>query len=35
MTFARAIRTGSAWPIPLWQQAAATRIALQAQSQLG
>jgi hypothetical protein len=35
VAFARAIQTGGAWPIPLWQQAAATRIALQVQSQLG
>ena len=35
VAFARAIQTGGPWPIPLWQQAAATRIALQVQSQLG
>jgi predicted dehydrogenase len=35
LAFARAIRDGGAWPIPLWQQAAATRIALRVQSQLG
>jgi predicted dehydrogenase len=33
--FAKAIQGGGEWPIPLWQQAAATRIALQVQSQLG
>jgi hypothetical protein len=35
VAFARAIQSGGEWPIPLWQQAAATRIALQVQSQLG
>lgn len=35
LAFAKAIQTGGAWPIPLWQQAAATRVALQVQSQLG
>jgi predicted dehydrogenase len=35
MAFARAIREGGAWPIPFWQQAAVTRIALRVQSQLG
>lgn len=35
VAFARAIRDGGTWPIPLWQQAAATRIALRVQSQLG
>jgi predicted dehydrogenase/threonine dehydrogenase-like Zn-dependent dehydrogenase len=35
VAFARAIRQGGGWPIPLWQQLAATRIALQVESQLG
>jgi predicted dehydrogenase/threonine dehydrogenase-like Zn-dependent dehydrogenase len=35
VAFARAIRRGGEWPIPLWQQLAATRIALQVESQLG
>ena len=35
IAFARAIQIGGAWPIALWQQAAATRVALQVQSQLG
>lgn len=35
VAFAQAIRKGGTWPIPLWQQAAATRIALQVQAQLG
>jgi predicted dehydrogenase len=35
VAFARAIRQGGEWPIPLWQQLAATRIALQVESQLG
>lgn len=34
VAFAQAIRRGGAWPIPLWQQLAATRIALQVQRQI-
>jgi len=32
--FARAIREGGAWPIPLWQQVQATEIALRVEEQL-
>jgi len=32
--FARAIRSGGEWPIPLWQQAQATEIALRVEEQL-
>ncbi len=34
LAFAKGLRDG-VWPIPLWQQVAATRIALQVQAQLG
>ncbi len=33
--FGEAITTGSSWPIPLWQQLQATRIALQVEDQIG
>ena len=32
--FARAVRSGGEWPIPLWQQAQATEIALRVEEQL-
>ena len=32
--FARAVREGGDWPIPLWQQVQATAIALDVQAQL-
>jgi predicted dehydrogenase/threonine dehydrogenase-like Zn-dependent dehydrogenase len=33
--FARAVRHGGAWPIPLWQQVQATRIALEVEAAIG
>jgi predicted dehydrogenase/threonine dehydrogenase-like Zn-dependent dehydrogenase len=35
VAFAKAIQAGGTWPIPLWQQVAATRIAFHVDAQLG
>ncbi|MEQ9607604.1 MAG: bi-domain-containing oxidoreductase [Kiloniellaceae bacterium] len=35
LAFAHTLQKGGDWPIPLWQQAAATRIALDVEEQLG
>jgi hypothetical protein len=33
--FARAVKTGGEWPIPLWQQLQATRVSFAVERHLG